>query len=108
MPKDYEQQKWFKLYKMAILGRERADLSSRIEDARDEIRARIGRLLDNPPLHSAEIHAIDNAHRMLCILENAEKLFVPGEKRSAIDEALRSITGKMEKGVARDSDPRDR
>jgi hypothetical protein len=35
---------------------------------------------------------------MLCMLENAEKLFAPGEKRRAIDEALRSIAGKMEEG----------
>jgi hypothetical protein len=35
---------------------------------------------------------------MLCMLENAEEMFAPGEKRRAIDEALRSIARKIEKG----------
>ena len=100
MPYDYDHEKWFKLYKMAILGLERAKLTGRIEDARSEIATRIEKLRDIPGLHTKEIHAIDNAHRMLQLLEFDEVSPASEGKRRAIDEALhylRSMAGKMEK-----------
>jgi len=100
LPKDYDNEKWVKLYKMAILGLERAKLTGRIEDARSEIAARIENLRDVPGLHTAEIHAIDNAHRMLRLLEGEEERYGAQEKRRAIEEALhqvRSIEPKIGK-----------
>jgi hypothetical protein len=99
MPKDYDQEKWVNLYKMAILGLERAKLTGRIEDARCEIAARAEKLRDVPGLHAAEIHAIDNAHRVLRFLEGEEERYAAEEKRRAIEEAphqLRSIASKIQ------------
>jgi hypothetical protein len=78
----------------------RARLAGLIEDVRSEIAARIEKLRDVPGLHTAEIHAIDNSHRMLQLLEVDEVPPASEDKRRAIDEALhhlRSIAGKMEK-----------
>lgn len=100
MPKDYDQEKWVKLYKTAILGLERAKLTGRIEDARIEIAARLVELRDVPGLHAAEINAIDNAHRILRLLEGEEVRYAAEEKRRAIEEALhrvRSIAPQIEK-----------
>jgi hypothetical protein len=72
----------------------------RIEDARSEIAARIKKLRNVPGLHTAEIHAIDNAHRMLCILEDEDARYTAQEKRRALEEALhqvRSIEPKIGK-----------
>jgi hypothetical protein len=41
LSKDYDHEKWVKLYKVAILGLERAKLTGRIEDTRIEMAARI-------------------------------------------------------------------
>ena len=90
-PKDYDQEKWVKLYKMAILGLERAKLAGRIDDALSEIATRIEKLRDLPGLHDAEIDAIDNAHRMLRLLESEEARFAADEKLRAIDKALRQV-----------------
>ncbi len=91
MPKDYDHEKWVKRYKMAILGLERARLTGRIEDARSEIAARIEKLRDIPGLHTAEIHAIDNAQRMLRLLEGEEERYAAEERRRAIEEALHNL-----------------
>jgi hypothetical protein len=98
--KDYAHEKWSTLYKMAILGLERAKLTGRIEDARIEMAARIVKLRDVPGLHAQEISAIDKAHRILLLLESEEKRLAAEQKRRAIEEALRqvrSIAFKIEK-----------
>jgi hypothetical protein len=98
--KDYDHEKWVKLYKTAILGLERAKLTGWIEDARIEIAARIVKLRDVPGLHTAEINAIDNAYRILRLLEGEEERYATEERRRAIEEALhqvRSIAPKIEK-----------
>jgi hypothetical protein len=100
LSKDYDHEKWVKLYKMAILGLERAKLTGRIDDARMEMAARIVKLRDVPGLHAAEISAIDNAYRLLRILESEEERYAAEEKRRTIEEALRqvrSIAPKIEK-----------
>ena len=100
MSKDYDQEKWVKLYKMAILGLERAKLTDRIEDTRVEMAARIVKLRAVPGMHAEEISAIDKAPRMLLLLESEEQRFASEEKRRAIEEALRqirSIAPKIEK-----------
>jgi hypothetical protein len=40
LSKDYDHEKWVKLYKLEILGLERAKLTGRIEDTRIEMAAR--------------------------------------------------------------------
>lgn len=85
MPKDYEREKWVKLYKTPILGLERATLTGRIKDARIEIAARILKLRDVPGLHDAEIGAIDNAYRILRLLEGEEERCAAEEKRLALE-----------------------
>jgi hypothetical protein len=89
--KDYAHEKWVTLYKMAILGLERARLTGRIEDAQIEMAARIGRLRDVPGLHAQEISAIDKAHHILRLLESEEKRLAAEQKRRAIEEALRQV-----------------
>jgi hypothetical protein len=100
LSKDYDHQKWVKLYKMAILGLERAKLPDRIEDTRVEMAARIVKLRDVPGLHTEEISAIDRAHRILLVLESEGDWLVTEQKRRAIEEALRqvrSIAPKIQK-----------
>jgi hypothetical protein len=91
LSKDYDREKCVKLYKMAILGLERAQLTVRIEEAHTEIAARIEALHEIPGLHTAEISPIDNAHRMLRLLEGAEERFAAYEKRRAFEEALQPL-----------------
>jgi DNA-binding transcriptional regulator/RsmH inhibitor MraZ len=43
---------------------------------------------ERPCLHAAELHAIDEAHRMLLLLEGAEERRAAEEKSRAIEEAL--------------------
>jgi hypothetical protein len=100
MSKDYDHEKWVTLYKIAILGLERAKLPGRIEDTRVEMAARIVKLRDVPGLHTEEISAIDKAHRMLRLLESEGERLVAEQKRHAIEEALRqvrSIAPKIQK-----------
>jgi hypothetical protein len=68
-----------------------AKLTGRIDDARSEIAARIEKPRDVPGLHTAEIHAIDNAHRMLRLLEGEEETYAAEERRRAIEEALHNL-----------------
>jgi hypothetical protein len=73
------------------MGARETKLTGRIDDARSEIAARIEKLRDVPGLHTAEIHAIDNAHRMLRLLEGEEERYAAEERRRAIEEALHNL-----------------
>jgi hypothetical protein len=100
MPTDYDKEKWVELYKKAIFELEHAKITGRIGDARVEITDRIEKLRGIPGLHSAEIQAIDDAHRTLRFLEGEEDRYAAEEKRRAIEKALhklRSIAPKIEK-----------
>ena len=100
MPTDYDKEKWVELYKMAILELEHAKITGRIGDVRSEIAARIEKLHDVPGLHAAELHAIDDAYRVLQFLECEEERYGEEQRRRAIEEALhklRSIAPKIEK-----------
>jgi hypothetical protein len=48
---DYDKQKWFDLYKTALLELNRAAMTGRISDARGEIATRLERLKQHPALH---------------------------------------------------------
>ena len=91
LSKDYDHEKWVRLYKMAILGLERAKLTGRIEDTRIEMAARIVKHRDVPGLHAEEISAIDKAHRILRLLESEEERLAAEQTRRALEEALRQV-----------------
>ena len=100
MPPDYNKEKWVELYEKAIFELEHAKITGRIGDTRNELTARIENLRGIPGLHTAELHAIDEAHRMLRILEAEEGRYAAEEKSRAIEEALRklrSIAPKIQK-----------
>jgi hypothetical protein len=100
MPTDYDKEKWVDLYEKAILELEHAKITGRIEDTRTELAARVAKLRDVPGLHVAELHATDEAHRMLGVLQDEEDRYAAEEKRRAIEEALhklRSIAPKIQK-----------
>lgn len=62
---DYQSQKWYDLYKAAMLGLERVALTGRILDARTEITTRLETLEEHPDLHQAERSAIRDAQNNL-------------------------------------------
>jgi hypothetical protein len=73
VPTDYDDEKWIALYKKAILELDQAMVTHRIEEARAEIAGRIERLRGVPEAHAEELHAIDDARRMLQLLEGEEQ-----------------------------------
>ena len=70
---NYDSQKWFNLYKTALLELERAALTGRIADARAEITLRLETLQQHPDLHHAEMSAIQDALNNLRVLEREEQ-----------------------------------
>jgi hypothetical protein len=97
---DYDKEKWVVFYEKAIFELERAKITGRIGDTRIELAARIQKLRDVPDLHDAELHAINEAHRILLILEGEEEQYAAEEKSQAIEKALRelrSIAPKIQK-----------
>jgi hypothetical protein len=87
----YDREKWVELYEKVIFELEHAKMTGRIEDTRIELAVRIGKLRDAPGLHSAELHAIDEAYRMLRVFEGNEERYASEEKSRAIDEALHKL-----------------
>jgi hypothetical protein len=73
VPTDFDDEKWIALYKKAILELDQAMVTHRIEEARAEISGRIERLRGVPEAHAEELHAIDDARRMLQLLEGEEQ-----------------------------------
>ena len=73
VPTDYDNEKWIAFYKKAILELDQAMVTHRIEEARAEIAGRTERLRGVPQAHAEELHAIDNARRMLQLLEGEEQ-----------------------------------
>jgi hypothetical protein len=70
---DYEKEKWFELYKTAMLELHRTAVRGRISDARTEIAARLGKIKEHPGLHDDEHRAIKYAITGLCALEREEE-----------------------------------
>jgi len=73
VPKDYDNEKWVAFYNKTILELDDAKVTHRIEEARAEIAGRIEELRGVPEVHAEELHAIDNARRMLQLLEGEEQ-----------------------------------
>ncbi len=91
MPTDYEKEKWVEIYTQAILELEHAKITGRIGDTRTELAARVEKLRDLPGLHVTELHAIDEARRMLLLLEGEEGQYAAEQKSRALEEALHKL-----------------
>ena len=80
MDEEHEKQKWFALYKTAMLELERAAMAGRIGDARTEIIARLEALKQHPLLNGEEHHAIHDALNNLLVLEGEEERLAEEDK----------------------------
>jgi hypothetical protein len=87
----YEQEKWFELYRTAMLELQRAAMTGRISDARTAITARLEALKHYPGLHEEEHHAIDDAITGLRALEREEEELAAEDKRRALEETMNTL-----------------
>jgi hypothetical protein len=96
---DYDKQKWFDLYRTALVELRHAAMTGRIDDARAEIAIRLETLKEHPALHTAECQAIQDALSNLRVLEREEARLAAEEKRRLLQEAaqkLQSIAPKFQ------------
>ena len=96
---DYNQQRWFNLYRTALLELERTAMGGRIGDARAEIAARLETLKQHPGLHQSEYHAIQDALSNLRALEEEEALLAAGDKKRLLRgpvQKLQAIAPKFQ------------
>src|SRR5580700_2317245 len=94
---DFDIQKWFDLYKTALLELERAALTGRIADARAEITTRLEALEQYPAVHHIELSAIQDALNNLRTLEREEERMAAENKKRILQQTvqkLRSIAPK--------------
>lgn len=89
--KGYEHEKWFDLYKTAMLELQRAAMTGRIGDARTEIAGRLEALKQSPLLHDEERHAIQDALRNLRVLEQEEARLAEEDKKRLLAEAAQKL-----------------
>jgi hypothetical protein len=89
--RDYENQKWFELYREALLELEHLKMTGRIADARAGISARLEVLKNIPGLHREEQQSISDALSMLRTLEREEARFAQSEKKDLAEAALRKL-----------------
>jgi hypothetical protein len=88
---DYDQQKWFDIYRKAMPELNRAAITGRIRDARGEIAARLEMLKQHPGLHQHEHQAIQDALNNLRVLEREEKCLASDEKTRLLQETIQKL-----------------
>jgi hypothetical protein len=91
---DYDQQKWFNLYRTVLLELKRAAMTGWIGDARAEIAVRLEALKHHPGLHKMEYQAIKdalNALSSLRALEQEEARLVAEDKKRLLQDAARNL-----------------
>lgn len=88
---DYDQEKWYELYRTAMLELERAAMTGRIKDARTAILSRLEQLKAYPGLHEKEHQAIQEAIRSLRMLEREEERLAAEDKQRVLEEALNKL-----------------
>jgi hypothetical protein len=96
---DYDEQKWFDLYRTALLELKRVAVTGRISDARGEISTRLETLKLHPELHREEHQAIKDALNNLRVLEREEERLAADDKKRLLQESiekLQSIAPKFE------------
>ena len=97
---DYDAERWVSLYRAALLELEYALMAGRIQDARNEIAARILKLHNIPGLHTEERQAIDDAMNSLRVLERAEIKYAEDQQKKAARETIERLR-KLEPAVLR-------
>lgn len=88
---DYESEKWFDLYRVAMLELQRAAMTGRIGDARTEIAYRLEVLKEFPLLHSEERQAIQDALGNLRVLEKEEARLAEEDRKRLLREAAQKL-----------------
>lgn len=88
---DYEKQKWYDLYKTALLELERAAMTGRIGDARTEIASRLATLKQHPGLHDVEYQAVQDALHNLLTLEREEARLAAADRKRLLEEARQKL-----------------
>lgn len=88
---DYDSQKWFDLYRTAVLELERAAMTGRIRDARSEITTRLEMLEQHPTLHEEELSAIQDAINNLRALEREEERLAAEDKKRILQETVQKL-----------------
>lgn len=96
---NYDREKWYDLYRTALMEFEHSLVAGRIKDARGEILKRVEELQGIPGLHTEEKQAIEDALHGLRSLERTERAeleHIAREARAAL-EKLRSLQPKLER-----------
>ena len=88
---DYDTQKWFDLYKTALLELKRAAMTGRIGDARAEIAIRLETLKQHPGLHQEEHQAIQDALTNLRVLEREEEQLAAEDKKRILQQTVQKL-----------------
>jgi uncharacterized protein (DUF342 family) len=88
---NYDTQKWFDLYKTAVLELERASITGRIADARAEITTRLEMLQQHPELHHSELSAIRDALNNLRVLEREEERLAAEDKKRILHQTVQTL-----------------
>lgn len=89
--RDYDSQKWFDLYRTAILELQRAAITGRIRDARSEITTRLETLRQHPDLHHTELSAIHDALNNLRVLEREEERMAAEDKKRILQQTVQKL-----------------
>jgi len=89
---DFDTQKWFNLYKTALLELERAAITGRIADARAEITTRLEALEQHPVLHHTELYAIQDALNNLRTLEREEERMAAENKKRILQQTVQKLS----------------
>ena len=88
---DYDSQRWYDLYKTALLELERAAMTGRIADARAEITSRLEMLQQHPELHHSELSAIQDALNNLRVLEREEERLAAEDKKRILQQTVQKL-----------------
>ena len=88
---DYDKQKWYDLYRTALLELERAAMTGRITEARTEIASRLDILKHHPGLHQNEYRAIQDALHSLQMLEQEEARLAAEDRKRLLEEAKQKL-----------------
>lgn len=88
---NYDTQKWFDLYRAALLELERAAMTGRIRDARAEITTRLETLQQHPDLHHTELSAIQDALNNIRVLEREEERLAAADKMRILQQTVQRL-----------------
>ena len=80
--REYDQEKWVRVYKAALVELEHSLMAGRLADARPEIVKRLEILRDTPGVHKEEQQAIEDALNSLRSLEREHARYAAEEQRN--------------------------